>query len=144
MYKFLEKQSDQRLEDWYKFRQQLEFSKSPFEDCAQYFSRVPKVKIYTDPYDQNTWPTAWELIDENEFCPFNIVLAICYTLQLTTHLQSISPSIRIAIDKVNKTVYYLLFIDDKVYGFDDRGWISAELLPTTLNYLKIYSMPPLH
>lgn len=144
MYKLVEKQSDQRLVEWYKFRQQLEQSKSPLEDTAKYFSKVPRVKIYTDPYDQTTWPTAWELINENEYCQFNIVLAICYTLQLISQFQKTEPLIKIAIDKINKTVYYLLFIDDKVYGFSDDEWISAKTLPKTLNYLKIYTMPALH
>lgn len=144
MYKFLEKNSDQRLVDWYNFRQQLESSTSPLEDCAAYFSRVPRVKIYTDPYDQSTWPTAWQLIDENEYCQFNIILAICYTLQLTKNFENVCPTIKIAIDNVNKTVYYLLFIDDKVYGLDNRGWISVKYLPKSLKYLKIYTMPPLH
>ncbi len=144
MYKLVEQKSKQRLVDWYNFRQQLEKSKTPMEDTAEYFRAVPRVKIYTDPYDQSTWPTAWELIDENEYCPFNLVLAVCYTLQLTSHYQNSNPLIKIAIDNVNKTVYYLLFVDDKVYGLNDSGWIPAKNLPKTLKYLKIYTMPPLH
>lgn len=144
MFKTLEKASDIRLSNWYQFRQQLETSSSALDDTANYFKNVPKVKVYTDPYDQTTWPTAWELINENEYCPFNLTLAVCYTLQLTTYYQNYSPLIKIALDKTNKTVYYMLFIDDKVFGFDATGWISANNLPTTLKYLKIYNMPPLH
>lgn len=144
MYKLVEKQSNQRLVDWYNFRQQLEHSTSPLDDTADYFSHVPRVKVYTDPYDQTTWPTAWELIDENEYCQFNIILAVCYTLQLTSKYQNYQLLIKIAVDNINKIVYYLLFVDDKVYGFNDSTWIPAQNLPTTLNYLKIYSMPPLH
>jgi DNA polymerase elongation subunit (family B) len=144
MYKFLEEQSSQRLKNWYQFRQQLETSSTPLDDVVKYFSKVPKVKIYTDPYDQSTWPTAWELIDENEYCQFNIILAICFTLQLIKQFKNIQPLIKIAIDKTNKVVYYLLFVDDKVYGLVEDEWIPAKNLPTTLNYLKIYTMPPLH
>lgn len=144
MFKTIEQKSNIRLSNWYQFRQQLELSSSPLDDTANYFKNVPRVKVYTDPYDQTTWPTAWELISENEYCQFNLILAICYTLQLTRHYQNYSPLIKIALDKVNKTVYYLLFIDDKVFGFDSTSWISAKSLPTTLKYLKIYNMPPLH
>jgi hypothetical protein len=144
MYKFLEEQSNQRLKNWYQFRQQLESSSTPLDDVAEYFSKVPRVKIYTDPYDQSTWPTAWELIDENEYCQFNIILAVCFTLQLTSQFQNTEPLIKIAIDKINKAVYYLLFVDDKVYGLVEDEWILAKTLPKTLNYLKIYNMPPLH
>jgi len=90
MYKFLEEQSNQRLKNWYQFRQQLESSSTPLDDVAEYFSKVPRVKIYTDPYDQST------------------------------------------------------FVDDKVYGLVEDEWILAKTLPKTLNYLKIYNMPPLH
>ena len=144
MYKIAEKKSNQRLVDWYNFRQQLEQSKSPLEDTVDYFSKVPRVKIYTDPYDQSTWPTAWELIDENEYCQFNIVLAVCYTLQLLDKFKDTPATVKISIDNVNKVVYYLLFVDDKVYGYDPDGWISAADLPKTLSNIKIYMMPPLH
>jgi hypothetical protein len=144
MYKVVEKSSETRLSNWYKFRQQLETSSTPLDDVVHYFKNVPRVKIYTDPYDQTTWPTAWQLIDENEYCQFNLTLAICYTLQLSKHYQNCSPLIKIAIDKKIKTVYYLLFIDDKVFGLDETGWIPAKNLPRTLKYLKIYNMTPLH
>jgi hypothetical protein len=144
MFKPVEHTSKTRLANWYQFRQQLETSSTPLDDVLNYFKNVPRVKIYTDPYDQNTWPTAWQLIDENEYCQFNLILGICYTLQLTKAYQNYTPLIKIALDKINKTVYYMLFIDDKVFGFDQTGWISAKTLPKTLNYLKIYTMPPLH
>jgi hypothetical protein len=144
MFKPAEQTSKIRLANWYQFRQQLETSSTPLDDVLNYFKNVPRVKIYTDPYDQNTWPTAWQLIDENEYCQFNLILGICYTLQLTKAYQNYTPLIKIALDKINKTVYYMLFIDDKVFGFDQTGWISAKTLPKTLNYLKIYTMPPLH
>ncbi len=144
MYSILEERSKQRLADWYNFRQQLETSTTPEYDVVEFFKKFPTTKIYTDPYDQGTWPTAWELIYENEYCPFNFILAICYTLQLTSRFQDKSPIIKIAIDNINKTVYYLLFIDDKVFGYEPDVWIPALSLPKTLKFLKIYTMPPLH
>jgi DNA polymerase elongation subunit (family B) len=144
MYKFVEHRTKQRLVDWHAFRLQLETSETPLDDVVNYFQSLPRVKVYTDPYDQSTWPTAWQLIDENEYCQFNITLAICYTLQLTTHFENSSPLIKIAIDRINKVVYYLLFIDNKIYGYDDNNWIPVDSLPKTLKYLKIYNMPPLH
>ena len=144
MFKPIEKKTAQRLADWFAFRQQLETSSTPLDDVHLYFKKLPHVKVYTDPYDQSSWPTPWELIDENEYCQFNIILAICYTLQLTTHFESVKPLIKISIDIINKTVYYLLYINDKVYGYDETGWIPAKTLPKTLSNLKIYVMPPLH
>lgn len=141
MYKLPEVGSTKRLSDWYRFRDELEFSEDPLEDVHRYFQQFPKVKVYTDPYDQQTWPTPWELINENEYCQFNIILGICYTLQLTNRFKNISPTISISIDNADKVVYYLLFIDDKVYGYDQDGWILAKNLPKTLKKLKIYRVP---
>lgn len=128
---------------WYQLRQTLETSEDPFSDVANFFLRLPRVKFYTDPYDSSTWPTPWELIDENEYCEFNLILGICYTIQLTERFKNTRPTIQLTVDNINKTVYYLLYIDDKVYGYDD-GWISVLELPKSLKTQKIYTMKPLH
>ena len=131
------------LSAWYNLRQHLEESSDPLTDVANFFSKLPKVKIYTDPYDPSTWPTPWELISENEYCQFNQILGICYTLQLTERFKNCQPKINVSIDSVNKTVYYLLFVEDKVYGYDDV-WIDAKDLPKSLKTQKIYPMKQLH
>lgn len=128
---------------WYQLRQTLETSEDPFSDVAKFFLRLPRVKFYTDPYDSSTWPTPWELIDENEYCEFNLILGMCYTIQLTERFKDCRPTINLAIDIVNKTVYYLLCIDDRVYGYDD-SWITMSELPKSLKMQKIYPMKPLH
>jgi len=132
-----------RQKAWYQLRQTLETSEDPFSDVAKFFLRLPRVKFYTDPYDSSTWPTPWELIDENEYCEFNLILGMCYTIQLTERFKDCRPTINLAIDIVNKTVYYLLCIDDRVYGYDD-GWITVSELPKSLKMQKIYPMKPLH
>lgn len=133
-----------KFKSWFNLRQELEISNDPFNLVSKFFTRLPRVKRYADPYDRSTWPTPWELIEENEYCEFNIILGICYTLQLTERFKNCQPTINLAIDKYNKTVYYLLFIDDKVYGYIEEEWIGALDLPKTLNMQKIYSMNPLH
>lgn len=140
----VEQQSQRRLTAWYNLRQQLETSSEPFKEVTSYFLRLPRVKVYTDPYDSTTWPTPWELIDENEYCEFNIILGICFTLQLTERFKNINPKINVAIDNRNKTVYYLLIVDDKVYGYSEEEWIGVDQLPKTLKMQKIYDMKPLH
>lgn len=144
MFKLTQTQTNKRLVAWRDLRQHLETSTRPFEDVVEFFQKFPHVKVYTDPYDQSTWPTAWELIEENEYCSFNLILAVCYTLQLCNRFEHIQPKITISIDKINKTVYYLLFIDDIVYGYDYNEWIPVSTVPVTLKNIKIYHMEPLH
>ena len=133
-----------RLTAWYKFRQQLEESSDPFLDVAKFFLRLPRVKFYTDPYDRERWPTAWELISENEYCEFNLILGMCYTLQLTERFKNSHATINVATETINKAVYYLLKIEDKVYGYADEEWVEVSKLPKSLKMQKIYEMKPLH
>jgi hypothetical protein len=128
---------------WYQLRQTLETSEDPFSDVAKFFLRLPRVKFYTDPYDSTTWPTPWELIDENEYCEFNLILGMCYTIQLTERFKDTRPTINLAIDIDSRTVYYLLCIEERVYGYDD-SWIRVSELPKSLKMQKIYPMKPLH
>jgi len=135
--------SQQNLSAWYNLRQQLETAADPLGDVTNFFQRLPRVKRYTDPYDENSWPTPWELITENEYCDFNRILGMCYTLQLTERFKNCHPTINVAIDRINKTVYYLLLVEDKVYGYDD-DWINVKTLPKSLKSQKIYAMKTLH
>jgi hypothetical protein len=132
-----------RQKAWYQLRQTLETSEDPFSDVAKFFLRLPRVKFYTDPYDSSTWPTPWELIDENEYCEFNLILGMCYTIQLTERFKDTRPTINLAIDIDSRTVYYLLCIEERVYGYDD-SWIRVSELPKSLKMQKIYPMKPLH
>lgn len=138
-----DRQSQHNLTAWYTLRQHLEHCNNPVSVVTKFFENLPRVKIYTDPYDQDTWPTPWELITENEFCKFNRILGICYTLQLTERFKQYHPTITIAFDKNSKTVYYLLFLDDKVYGYNEE-WMPASKLPKSLKMQKIYTMQQLH
>lgn len=144
MYRIPNTQLEKRFAAWRELRQHLENSATPFEDVVEFFNNFPHVKVYTDPYDQATWPTAWQLIEENEYCPFNMLLAICYTLQLCTRFENFEPKITISVDKLSNSVYYMLFIDKLVYGYEDEAWTAIEDLPKSLKNIKIYPMPPLH
>jgi len=135
--------ANRQLTSWYKLRQDLEISETPFTDVVNFFSRLPRVKVYTDPYDSSRWPTPWELISENEYCEFNLILGICYTLQLTERFKNIQPKINVSIDRINKTVYYMLIVKDKVYGYSD-DWLDVDELPKSLKIQKMYTMKPLH
>lgn len=144
MYKIPEPQTVKRLNSWRTLRDHIEHSSTPLDDIAEFFNQFPRVKIYTDPYDQTTWPTPWELIEENQYCPFNIILAIAYTIQLCSRFNDLQPKITITIDEITKTVYYLLFLKDEVYGFIQNEWIHKNNLPKSLKNIKIYHLDPLN
>ena len=63
-----DKNYDQRLVAWSHFRKSLESSNDPFKDTLDFYNKAPTVSIHTDPYDKTTWPTPWELLQENMYC----------------------------------------------------------------------------
>lgn len=144
MYKIPDHNVVKRLDCWKKLRLQLEKSLTPLEDTSNFFSKFPKVKYYTDPYDRSTWPTPWELIEENQFCPFNTILAIAYTIQLCDRFKNIQPQITISIDNNNKTVYYLLLIGNKIYNYNLKEWVDKNQISKSLKHIKIYLLDPIN
>lgn len=132
--------SHKRLTAWIDFRKQLETAHDPLSAVAELYSQTPKVKRSSDPYDRTTWPTPWELIEENDYCPINKILGVAYSLGLTDRFSNWQPIITIAVDNSNKCVYYLLYHDDKVYGFEDDAWIPVKNLPKSLITKKIYKL----
>lgn len=139
-----EKRYEQRLEAWSSFRDSLEESEDPLRDVVTFYSNAPYVSIHTDPWDQSTWPTPWELLNENLYDDFCRVLGMCYSLQLTDRFKGSTFEIHICTLN-NLSQIYLLFIDNGKYvlGYDDEI-ISTENLPSDLRSQEIYRMPGLH
>lgn len=138
------KETDTLLHNWIRFREALETIPDPLNKVSEFFLALPSVKVYTDPYDKATWPTPWELITENQYCRVNLILGICYTLQLTERFSYIKPTIQIAVDSKTKTVYYILCIGDNVFGFLEGEWVKDYTLPKSLKVQKIFEMESLH
>ena len=135
---------DKRMVAWKDFRQQLETVPEPLVSVAELYSRAPRTKIYSDPYDRTTWPTAWELIEENIYCPLNQLLGVAFTLRLTNRFQEWTPTIAITVDKITKSVYYILYCNDMVYGYEEDAWIEVARLPKSLSIMKIYNLDSNH
>jgi len=134
---------EERLPIWRNFRLELEKSKNPIQDTIDFFDKAPLHTIATDPYTPSTWPDPWELISENNYCPFVKILAICYTLQLTDVLSQASYKIHITHDREKSATYFLLFVDDRVVGFKGDVHVHSNELPSALQSQFEHSMPPI-
>ena len=65
------KRYEDRLLEWQSFRNQtLSNSSDILADVIEFYQKAPTVNIHTDPYNQDTWPTPWELLLENKYCKF--------------------------------------------------------------------------
>ena len=124
---------EQRLSAWNKFRKNLEDSTDPIKDVMEFYAKTPTVSIATDPYDKSMWPSPWELILENQYDEFCIVLGMCYSLQLTDRFKGSTLEIHIGIDKDKSRTYYLLkvenYILDRYEIYSKTGHLPTGFMP---------------
>ena len=136
------KKYEERLAIWSNFRSSLEDSNSPFLDVVEFYASAPKTRYTVDPWGQSTWPDPWQLLEENLYCEFSVVLGMCFSLQLTDKFSGSNFEIHISTNNKTAEINYLLFVDDICVNYKD-GVISKEDLPEALYSQSIYSMPVL-
>src|SRR6056300_823439 len=127
---------EKRLKDWSQFREGLTKSENPLQDVVNYYLDFPVVSIYTDPWEPKTWPSPWELIEENEYCEYCIILGMCYTIQLSECFSDANIEIHIGIDEANSSYYYLLYVDRKVLGYDKETYFDKDSIPSSFRTQK--------
>lgn len=132
------KKFEERLLEWSTFRDSLETTDSPIEKAIEFFKLAPIGSLAADPYDQESWPNPWQLIQENIYCEFVKILAICYTLQLCDRFTGCDFKLYIAQD--GKQRYYLLEINNQIIGYDNNKLVDSSVLKT-LNIESKYVMP---
>jgi hypothetical protein len=134
---------ENRLAEWRQLRDSIEESEDPLRLCLEFWDNIPEVRLAADPYDQSNWPTPWEMIEENNFCSFVKILAICYTLQLTERFSHETFEINIVQDRNKQDVSYLLFFDTTCIGYEPMKAIPIENLPKNLIFEMRCPMPNL-
>lgn len=132
---------EDRLSCWKKLRNAVENSHAPCDLAIEFWENIPLSRRNLDPYDQDTWPDPWEMIEENEYCDFTKLLAVAYTLVFTERFKNSTPIFKIALDKVNHRLYYILCVDNFIVGYDDdKGMILLEKEPCSLHIQKIITL----
>ena len=132
---------ENRLVEWRKLRDDIEESEEPLRLCLDFWKDIPEVRVAADPYNKESWPTPWEMIEENNYCSFVKILAICYTLQLTERFTHEVFEINIIQDKDKQDVSYLLFSDTTCIGYDNMKPTLISNLPSNLIFEKRFAMP---
>lgn len=137
------KNYEEKLATWKKFRDSIEESEDPFGQVLEFYKQAPRSKISCDPWDQSTWSKPWELLEEDCYCEFGIVLGMCYSLQLTDRFSGSNFEIHISTDNKKSETYYLLFVDNNIINYNNRVVLREEL-PDALFSQRVYQMPELH
>lgn len=131
---------DERLAVWSAFRDELESSKTPLQDVVDFYKSIPIVSIYTDPWNRTSWPSPWELINENQYCEFCRILGYYYSLQLTERFNRAQFEIHISTSEA-LVHYYLLYVNKQyVLGYDSNKVVSIDALPSELEPQVVYHM----
>lgn len=108
--------SDQRLNEWRKFRKQLdEMSlEEALEATTHLWSYAPFVNHYLVPDNTKEWPDPWTLLDENYYCDIAKALGMLYTMGLSKHGKDIDLELKILEDR-NGNLSNLVYIDQGKY-----------------------------
>ena len=73
-----------RLRAWHELRENLKNSTTE-QICIEvdhFWQQCPQVPHYLHPIDINDWPNPWELLADNNYCPYARALGMIYTLLL--------------------------------------------------------------
>jgi hypothetical protein len=131
-----DKKFEDRLKVWHDFRASLSDDNDPVQSAIDFWNDAPESSRNIDPYDESTWPTPWEMIQENSYCEYTRILAIAYTLKLTDRFNDWQPVFKVGLDKRHSRLYYMCIIDDYVLGFDPEKSVHIKELPRSIHIQK--------
>ena len=115
---------DQRLTEWVNHRKRLDVVEDPLQEVWDVWHNAPFVphNRNVDPYFQRSWPSPWEIIEENRYDEFTRALMIGWTLKLTNKFKNSKIEIRTLVDNARQRQYNLVYIDDEwVINYNDNG-----------------------
>lgn len=131
-----DKKFEDRLKLWHDFRASLSNDSDPVQSAIDFWSDAPESSRNIDPYDESTWPSPWEMIQENSYCEYTKILAVAYTLKLTDRFNDWQPVFKVGLDKRHSRLYYMCIIDDYVLGFDPEKSVHIKELPRSIHIQK--------
>jgi hypothetical protein len=123
------KKTNERISEWVKHRNSLENSETPLDDVWEFWKAAPFIPYNKkiDPYNKKTWPTPWEIIDQNKYDDFTKSLMIAISLKYTNKFKNTPIEISIIVDNNKTKRYNIVIVDGKhVINFDDNGPISRD------------------
>lgn len=125
-----------RLLAWREWRQAL-LTQSPqqkiIDQVATWWKFVPLVNKTLDPWRMDTWPTAWQLVADGEFCVNAQALGIFYTLTL---MGQDCELVLAQLDDRQETRLLVLTAGKKLLNYLDGEVVDID--QATLQILKVW------
>lgn len=132
------------LREWREMRESAQKNENTVQLVKSFFEDKPTVSFHTDPYTKKSWPNPWQLIYEDTYCEFTKILAICYTLQLTTKFTGQPASIYIIRDIKNHKEYPVLYIGENCICFEHFDMDENNLTKSDFMILLKDAMSPIN
>ena len=129
---FLDTNVDERITQWREFRNTLEECNKPFHRTLEFWEKAPVTIKYLNQHNSQEWPTPWELLKENRFCPVAIPLMIGWTLKLTTRFTEVPVLIKISIDIKSQRYYNLVEVENTIIDYENNSIVISSELPDTV------------
>ena len=129
---FLDTNVEERITQWRDFRNTLEDCKDPFTKTLEFWNKAPRIDKYINQYNSQEWPTPWEVLKENRFCPVAIPLMIGWTLKLTTRFTKVPVLIKISIDIKTQRYYNLVQVENTIIDYENNSSCISSELPDTI------------
>ena len=126
---------DLRLTEWINHRRQLDVSIDPLQEVWDFWHLAPFTphNKNIDPHFQRSWPSPWQIIEENKYDEFTRALMISWTLKLTNKFQQSKIESRRMVDNNRLREYNLIYIDDTwVINYKDDGPVATRDVAETL------------
>jgi hypothetical protein len=126
---------ESRLASWLDLRKKIDRLDDPLELIAEYWKNISFTAYnrYIDPYNQRSWPTPWEIIERNIYDDFTLAIMIGYTLLLTNKYSTSVIEIKTMVDKDQKKLYNVVYVDnDWALNFDSFP-IKAQDIPDSFH-----------
>jgi hypothetical protein len=129
---FLDTNVEERITQWRKFRDTLEECNDPYTRTLEFWKQAPRIDKYLNQYNSQEWPTPWEVLKENRFCPVAIPLMIGWTMKLTTRFTKVPVLIKISIDIRTQRYYNLVQVESTIIDYENNIICISSELPDTI------------
>ena len=123
---------DSRLTEWIDHRKQLDEVENPLQEVWDFWHLAPFIphNRNIDPYYQKSWPSPWEIIEDNKYDDFTKALMIGWTLKLTKKFKNSKIELKTFVDQSKTREYNLVYVDEQwVINYNDNGPINADSVP---------------
>lgn len=120
--------SFERINEWKNFREKIEHSTDPIAEAMNYYINVVRHSLRYDPWNKDSWPSPWQLVDKNQYCSFSIVLGIIYSCMLCDRFSKDQFSVIILQNNTGE-IGYGFSVNDKIYSLDHTEYQILNKIP---------------